>query len=397
MLRGEELEKRPIAARLKKIGWILTFVGIPFGSAIAGIPFLLAGKIMAREKGMEKDILVFLTILLPIIFLFSVFNASQKWITLSSVVSLGIMIYAVFLGADYLIREEKFFHLLIKLLILSAIISAAYALIIYFSGFDIRAQALFAGPNILGEVMFFSIIWTLAFSIHIYQRRKWVLVPSLLMMSLALVFSLSRGAWLGAMGALIVYGLWQRRARLWIAILLLVVGTFLVGLPALRSRLDTIFNISHPLNVERIYIWRATLNMIRAHPWLGIGMGNYAFVYKSYMIRGAEIETPSFAHNIFLQMWAEGGLGALLVFLGIVYLILRKGIGWIRSSRGSSRVLAAASFSALVGVIIHNQVDCLISSMHIGPVFFLLAGMIFYGERFCPGKTERQKQTTPPS
>ena len=94
---------------------------------------------------MEKDVLIFLTILLPIIFLFSVFNASQKWIALSSVASLGIMIYTVFLGADYLIREEKFFHLLIKLLIISAILSAAYALIIHFREPDLRAEALFAG------------------------------------------------------------------------------------------------------------------------------------------------------------------------------------------------------------------------------------------------------------
>ncbi len=375
----------------------MTFVGIPFGSAIAGIPFLLGGEIMTRKKGIQKDIVVFLIILLPIIFLFSVFNASHKWIALSSVVSLGIMIYAVFLGADYLIREEKFFHLLIKLLIISAIISANYAFNAHLSGLDLRAKPLFAGPNILGAVMSFSIIWTLAFSVHIYERRKWLLVPLLLMMSLALIFSFSRGAWLGAIGALLTYGFWQRRARLWIAILLLVVGIFLVGLPALRSRVNLIFDISHPLNLERIYIWRATLNMVRAHPWLGVGMGNYAFVYKSYMIRGAEIEAPSFAHNIFLQMWAEGGLGAFLVFLGIVYLILRKGILWIKYSQGSSRVLAAASFSALVGVLIHNQVDCIISSMHIGPVFFLLAGMIFYGEKFCSAKTERQKQMTPPS
>ncbi|MBA7706987.1 hypothetical protein ES703_115848 [subsurface metagenome] len=254
---------------------------------------------MARKKRIQKDVLVFLTILLPIIFLFSVFNASHKWIVLGSVTSLGFMVYAVFLGADYLIREEKFFHLLIKLLIISAILSAAYALIIYFSEPDLRAEALFAGANTMGEVMFFSIIWTLAFSIHIYGRRKWLLVPGLLMMSLALIFSFSRGAWLGAIGALLAYGFWQRRARLWIAILLLVIGTFLVGLPVLRSRVDLIFNMSHPLNLERIYIWKTTLNMVRAHPWLGVGMGNYAFAYRAYMISGAEIEAPSFAHNIF--------------------------------------------------------------------------------------------------
>ena len=370
----------------------MTFVGIPFGSAIAGIPFLLAGKIMARKKRIQKDVLVFLTIILTIIFLFSVFNASHKWIVLGSVTSLGFMIYAVFLGADYLIREEKFFYLLIKLLILSAIISAAYALIIYFSEPALRAEALFAGANTMGEVMFFSIIWTLAFSIHIYGRRKWLLVPGLLMMSLALIFSFSRGAWLGAIGALLAYGFWQRRARLWIAVLLLVIGAFLVGLPALRSRVDLIFNMSHPLNLERIYIWKATLNMVKAHPWLGVGMGNYAFAYRAYMVSGAEIEAPSFAHNIFLQMWAEGGLGAFLIFLGIVYLILRKGIGWIKSSQGSSRVLAVASFSTLMGILIHNQVDCPIYSLHVGPVFWLLAGMIFYGQKFTQEAARGEKQ-----
>lgn len=359
----------------------MTFVGTPFGSAIAGIPFLLGGRIIDSSKKIEKNVLVLLTILLPVVFLFSLFNANHKWIVLGSVASLGSLAYAVFLGADYLILKEKLFRFLIVLLVASAVVSANYALNVYFSGLEPRAEALFAGANTLGEVMFLSIIWALTFSIHINGRSKWFLALGILIMSLALIFSFSRGAWLGAIGALLAYGFWQRRARLWIAILLLAIGILLVSLPVLRSRLDTIFNISHPLNRERIYIWKATLNMVKDHPWLGVGMGNYPFAYKDYMIKGAEIEAPAFAHNIFLQIWAEGGLGAFLIFAGIVYLVLRKGVGWIRSSHSSSRALAVASFSSLIGILIHNQVDCPIYSLHVGPVFWLLAGMIFYGEK----------------
>jgi len=369
------------------------FVGIPLGSAVAAIPFLFFAKVIEPAKRRDKNIVVVLAILFVLSFLPSLINAQNKLLVLGSVLSLALMIYAVFLGVNYIILRGDFFNFLIKILIISAALSSVYALTIYFSNFDFvrfeaRASALFAGANTLGGMMVFSIIWTLTYFIHTDGRRKLWLGLALLVMILALIFSFSRGAWLGAIGAMISYGFWEKRARFKLVIALLLAIILFFSIPLLRARLVSIVNLFHPLTQERIYIWRATWNMIKAHPLLGVGMGNFSLAYEEYMLEGAKISNPSFAHNIFLNIWVEGGLMALLSFTGIVIITFVKGFRLIRSLSGLARAVAIASFSALLGILIHNQVDCTLYSMHVGPIFWLLVGMIIYGDKFSIKKVQ---------
>jgi O-antigen ligase len=385
--KKQKLKREKTSSFLKKVGWILMFIGIPVGSAAAAIPFLFFAKVIEPAKKREKNIVVVLAILFVLFFLPSLINAQNKLLALGSVLSLALMIYAVFLGVNYIVLRGDFFNLLIKILIISATFSSVYALTIYFSNFDFirfvtRAKTLFAGENTLGGVTVFSIIWTLTYLTHTGNRRKLWLWAVLLLMILALVFSFSRGAWLGAIGAMISYGFWEKKARLKVAVALFIAGIVLLSLPSLRGRLASIANLSHHFTLERIYIWKATWEMIKAHPLLGIGMDNYSIVYEKYIFEGAEISNPSSAHNIFLNIWVEGGLLALLSFTGIVVITLLKGFRLIRSLSGLSRAVAVASFSALLGILIHNQVDCILYSMHVGPIFWLLVGMIIYGEKF---------------
>ncbi len=363
------------------------FVGIPLGSAVAAIPFLFFAKVIEPVKKKENNIVVVLAILFVLSFLPSLINAQNKLLALGSVLSLALLIYAVFLGMNHIIHRGDFFNLLIKILIISATFSSAYALTIYFSNFDFihfgdRASALFAGENTLGGVMVFSIIWTLTYLTHTGNRKKLGLGIVLLLMILALVFSFSRGAWLGATGALIGYAFWEKKARVKVAVALFIAVIVLLSVPSLRGRLASIANLSHPLTRERIYIWKATWEMIKAHPLLGIGMDNYSIVYQKYMLKGAEISHPSSAHNIFLNIWVEGGILALFSFVGIVIITFVRGFRLIRSSIGLVRAIAIASFSALLGILIHNQVDTTLYSLHVGPIFWLLVGMIIYGDKF---------------
>ena len=363
------------------------FIGVPLGSAIGAIPFLLAGKIIKPSRKIDKNIVVVLAIFFAFSFLPSLINAQNKLIALGSILSLALMIYTIFLGMDYIIFRQEFFNLLIRILIISALFSSIYALEIYFRNLDFiygraRAKALFAGENTLGGMMVFSIIWTLAYFIYSGDKRKLLLGLALFLMSLALIFSSSRGAWLGAIGALISYGFWEKKARFKVAIVLLGAGILLVSFPSLRSRLISMVHLFHPLTRERVYIWESTWNMIKAHPLVGVGMGNFPFVYEKYMVKEATILNPSFAHNIFFQIWAEGGLLPLFSFTGIVVITFLKGFRLIRFFSGFRRTVAVASFSALVGILIHNQVDCTLYSMHVGPIFWLLVGIIIYGEKF---------------
>ena len=83
--------------------------------------------------------------------------------------------------------------------------------------------------------------------------------------------------------------------------------------------------------IERLAHWQAAVEMIRAHPWLGIGFGNYAAAYPAYAL----IRWPNplgHAHNIYLNMAAETGLIGLLLYLLLWIVIgLQTGRAWRRS------------------------------------------------------------------
>jgi O-antigen ligase len=71
----------------------------------------------------------------------------------------------------------------------------------------------------------------------------------------------------------------------------------------------------------RYYHWGNTLVMIREHPWLGVGPGNFQLVYPLYRRRFAPDpflnyrERVKKTHNDYLQVAAEYGIPALVVFL----------------------------------------------------------------------------------
>jgi len=370
-----------LSSFLLKVGWIAMFAGIPFGSGAVALPLLLVGKIAKKSIKMEKNIPIILMNLFIFASLISIINAQRKLFTLGSVVSIFLMTYLIYPETNYIISRKSFWDLLIKIFILSSVISSIYALYVYFTGLNGRARTLFTGENGLGTVMILSIIWILAYFVHTSGRQKLLAGMSLIITSMALLFSFSRGAWLGTMGGLLLYGLCQKRARLKVVILILIMSVLLFGYPPLFHRLSSIIDLSYSSNQERIYIWESTWRMIKDHPVIGMGMGNYVSFYKWYIMPGSKITDASFAHNIFLQIWAECGIGALFAFAGIIIFTLLKGISLVKSPDSSFKTIGLASLAAFVGILIHSQVDCTIYSMHIGPIFWLLAGIIFYSEK----------------
>ena len=78
---------------------------------------------------------------------------------------------------------------------------------------------------------------------------------------------------------------------------------------------------------SREMIWTAALKMIRDHPFIGIGPGNFQeqyLAYQRYFPPYLEWSVPH-PHNMFLDMWLEGGLFGLIGF-GIFFLF------WLLSS-----------------------------------------------------------------
>jgi hypothetical protein len=151
----------------------------------------------------------------------------------------------------------------------------------------------------------------------------------------ALWLTHSRGAILGLVASgiaagLFVYGRRLRTRALAVLIGLVVLVVLVYG--GWRSGLLTTgMGKSGNTIAQRLEYWRTTWQMITERPWLGVGPGNFGENYTRLMPANAEekIKDP---HNFALEMWATGGLFALLALLGALaaffYQVVRWFGGW---------------------------------------------------------------------
>ncbi len=235
------------------------------------------------------------------------------------------------------------------------------------------------------------------------RRLPGVLVAALLyygaaggLMSVALVMSWSRGAWLGfaaALGAV----LFALPRKLWHSLALVAVVGVLVGtvwvsgrLPSsitarLASATEELFAFNDvrgvditPENyavVERLAHWQAALNMARAQPWTGIGFGNYETAYPSYRLLNWKFPLGH-AHNYYLNVLAEAGIIGLLAYslLWVVVIV----ITWRarRHPNSVARLTAAGLLGTWVYLTVHSLTDNLYVNnlfLHIGVMLGILA------------------------
>jgi O-antigen ligase len=63
-------------------------------------------------------------------------------------------------------------------------------------------------------------------------------------------------------------------------------------------------------------IWANTWDMIRAHPWTGVGVGAYNFIWSMTPFPGRPVAFYDHSHNVVLQLAVESGVPMALVILG---------------------------------------------------------------------------------
>jgi O-antigen ligase len=184
---------------------------------------------------------------------------------------------------------------------------------------------------------------------------------ALVMESLCLLLTQSRfgiAALILALFIIFLYGLWMKAFRhvsshkirtLGIAIVLIC---FLGAKPVFK-RLELAGDQSYSL-LFREYTWRGTLHMIKAHPFMGTGLGSYVQSYQPYALVGY----TQHAHNSFLQLASETGIPGFLLFFLCVGVCIRPLISRVNSSdAANSAILKTGFLGALLAAFIHNLTD----------------------------------------
>jgi O-antigen ligase len=118
--------------------------------------------------------------------------------------------------------------------------------------------------------------------------------------------------------------------------------------PDLRAHATHMFSLEGT-NAGRVGIYRANLDIVRAHPGLGLGFGRYRSAAVPYYVAHPEADRRSHAHNDYLQLAAEAGLAGLAAF-GLLFAtaLLR---GWPAVAAAPDGLTWAATAGAWAGLV----------------------------------------------
>ncbi len=357
------------------LGWSLIAVLSPLGNTSLGLLLLLiytGYKLWKKEKSFfnyHKSIYKITGLFLLWAFISSIF-AYNKNLALLSLLGYALVLYIIFFGAKKLIIYRSFLvKILIPLLSIGITISSIYTLYNYIIMGMNRSESLFVSINGTGTLMAFSSIFLIAYLEYTKTKKKYlILIPIILSIS-ALLLTFSRGALLGFLSGFVIYNLKSRKSISILLIVLIILFSTIYFVPQLNNRVSSIFSLEK--NQNRIFIWKSTINIIKDHPFLGIGPGNFSIVYPKYRSPDAREKNHPFSHNIFSNMAAELGLVGLIIFSIIIFQILKMGY-YISKINPLLRSL----YAGFIAIMVHQQFDCTILGIEIAGLFWLIAGLI---------------------
>ncbi len=300
------------------------------------------------------------------------------------------------------IKSKEDFNKIVVMLVFSATLVALYGLFQYIVGVEMEAAwldvennpdirtriySVFHNPNILAEYLIMTIPLSVSLFWHSKRiHKKIIFLGTTLIMSLALVLTLSRGGWLGfAFSAFIFIILVER--RLLLTLIPITLGGVYLLPQTIINRILSIGNLSDSSNAYRITMWEITLDIIKDNWVAGVGFGHLPFkqTFETY------IRThPTFhAHNTYLETAAEMGIPGLIVFLLFLFTLFKYGIKkLVKSEDKYISTVSAGVLSGLGGVMFHGAVENVLYLPKIIITFWILVSFILTLVRIQDGKKE---------
>jgi O-antigen ligase len=251
----------------------------------------------------------------------------------------------------------------------------------------VRVVGTFGQPNPYAGAL--NLVLPLALALLGWARgtTRWLLAAASMALLAAMLLAQSRGALLGLCGAVMgMAWLGWPPLRRWLAagatVAMATVTTLvatgrltLAGLlarlgwrPLTDAALSTNITDANFSTVERLAHWAAAWRMFLAHPLTGVGAGNYAIAYATYAVPRWPLPLGH-AHNLFLHMLAELGLGGLLCYLAILaasgWALWRAWLqsahrerqGEVNASSPLMRMLMLGLLGVQIAMSIHNGFD----------------------------------------
>ncbi|WNG50604.1 polymerase [Archangium minus] len=305
----------------------------------------------------------------------------------------------VYLTLVNLVTSERRLHWVCLALVVGSIVTSHGVIAWHNAGVDMvegyRARwiGVYADPNRMA--MSVGIIVPLAVAFFVRKQSPWLLRlacgVAAAMAITAMVFSYSRGGFLGLVTAAATWVLLERRLARTLVVVA-AAGAMLVLSPEsfwTRTRSVSTYEADASA-MSRVQAWTVASRVSLEHPLLGVGAGTFPYAWRLY---GPQESRAYAAHNIFLQVISDLGFVGLGLFLAFIGSAL--GPLWTLARDRERGWLARAIAAAVVG----HLVSCLFAGFLVAVHFYVLFGIAACAERLArasqPAPAEGTSGLTP--
>ena len=251
-----------------------------------------------------------------------------------------------------------------------------------------RLRSTFGNSNQMGGLLAMTIPFLMGM---IYTRKFPPLLSAALfaglgIMAVALFFTLARGAWVSTMiatGVVCLVYMMQNRQNITKILAGTLAATLALGLIFLSStdlvqRFTTITQQDPEVTLYgRMLAWEGTIDMIQAHPLLGVGPGNFTTAFRGFQPPGLGNGIYVKAHSDYLEFISETGLLLLPILLWLGYRLFSHGIAKIRHSTDArTRGITLGAMGGIIAILVYSFTDFNLQIPANALLFTVLAALI---------------------
>ncbi|MEW6041732.1 MAG: O-antigen ligase family protein [Elusimicrobiota bacterium] len=360
------------------IGLVIMFIRVKMNtpSAVAATPFEKRGiNILPEDRNIIYCVIFFLCVVTLSTFFSYKFDSSiKRLVGLSSEVLLLFAVLSVEESSD-----GKFFKTVLNIILIAVAFESIYGILQYFTGLNVLgSKGITKYGRIMGTLGYYNslgamtgIILPVIFSKIIYvAEKRFLFCIIFILVCTALVFTFTRGAWIGALVAIGIISV-IRNKKLLLIPLAIIVLLFLI--PQTRTRI--IEQTFRPTDgdIQRVFIWESSITLLKERPFLGWGLDTYKEIVEGRYKKGLG---HFHSHNIYIGLFQETGIFGLLSFLLIVYFTVRRIIHNYKNNQDLwVRMMNIGFLGSLVVFLIHGFVDYTIRAES-GYFFWFIIGMV---------------------
>lgn len=286
-------------------------------------------------------------------------NASIQWV-------ISLLMYAVMFGVIFQgIRTSRQVWQVVMVVVGMGLCEGVLGIVQYVWLGEARAKGTFFNPNFfaLYEAAVLSIVVGLLSVTPQRELKGWqriFLWSTAAITFCAFMVAQSRGAFLALVTAVIFIGCYRFGKIALVILIVSIVAGAVIPNPLKQRMVDVAAH--DPYAFSRVDIWKNSIERIVDRP-LGVGLGmykyssfQYRFPIESNIVRyGKRAES---AHNEYLQMAVELGVGGLAIFLLGIGVWGREVTVALRSDLEPwERGLVTGLTGAVLGILAHGAVD----------------------------------------